>query len=140
MAATTTILDPAGVVLRTPRRVSAPSALLTLARRRAALTAHNPRQIAIPLLTPILFSLVLAAGALFPLAARPGAQRTFARCLPLAHAGGLMRYGFVDRRGTGLHDIWGMSNPATEAWLSLAVVAAFALVVGTLAIRSFSRS
>ena len=29
-------------------------------RRRAALTAHNPRQIAVPLLTPILFALVIA--------------------------------------------------------------------------------
>jgi hypothetical protein len=32
-----------------------------------------------------------------------------------------------------------MSNPATEAWLSLAVVAAFAVAVGTLALRSFAR-
>src|SRR5205823_13149021 len=31
-----------------------------LARRRAALTAHNPRQIAVPLLTPILFATVIA--------------------------------------------------------------------------------
>src|SRR5919204_3601193 len=36
------------------------SALRTLAKRRAALTAHNPRQIAVPLLTPILFAVVLA--------------------------------------------------------------------------------
>src|SRR5689334_7178864 len=36
------------------------TAVLTLARRRAALTAHNPRQIAVPLLTPILFALVIA--------------------------------------------------------------------------------
>jgi ABC-2 type transport system permease protein len=35
-------------------------ALLTLARRRAALTASNPRQIAVPLLTPILFATVIA--------------------------------------------------------------------------------
>jgi ABC-2 type transport system permease protein len=35
-------------------------ALLTLARRRAALTARNPRQIAVPLLTPILFATVIA--------------------------------------------------------------------------------
>ena len=35
-------------------------ALRTLASRRAALTAHNPRQIAVPMVTPILFALVLA--------------------------------------------------------------------------------
>jgi ABC-2 type transport system permease protein len=35
-------------------------ALATLARRRAALTARNPRQIAVPLLTPILFATVIA--------------------------------------------------------------------------------
>ena len=37
-----------------------PIALRTLARRRAALTARNPRQIAVPLLTPILFAVVIA--------------------------------------------------------------------------------
>src|SRR5919204_6070282 len=36
------------------------SALRTLAKRRAALTAHNPRQIGVPLLTPILFAVVIA--------------------------------------------------------------------------------
>jgi ABC-type multidrug transport system permease subunit len=34
--------------------------LITLARRRAALTASNPRQIAVPLITPILFATVIA--------------------------------------------------------------------------------
>src|SRR5207249_7091124 len=34
--------------------------LRTLAARRGALTAHNPRQIAVPMLTPILFALVIA--------------------------------------------------------------------------------
>ena len=43
-----------------PRRTSFGRALRTLARRRAALTAHNPRQIAVPMLTPILFALVIA--------------------------------------------------------------------------------
>src|SRR5436305_5151156 len=35
-------------------------ALASLARRRAALTAGNPRQIAVPLITPILFATVIA--------------------------------------------------------------------------------
>src|SRR5438105_3885739 len=35
-------------------------AIQTLAGRRVALTAHNPRQIAVPMMTPILFALVIA--------------------------------------------------------------------------------
>ena len=50
------------------------------------------------------------AGALFPISALPGALTAFAKVLPLTHAMALMRYGLVDPRGTGLHDIWGMSN------------------------------
>jgi hypothetical protein len=37
----------------------------------------------------------------------------------------LMPYGFVDSKGTGLREIWGLSSTTTEAWLSLAVVAFF---------------
>jgi ABC-2 type transport system permease protein len=40
--------------------MTAISALTTLAGRRFALTAHTPRQILVPLLTPILFALVIA--------------------------------------------------------------------------------
>jgi ABC-type polysaccharide/polyol phosphate export permease len=80
------------------------------------------------------------AGALFPIGALPGALTAFAKVLPLTHAMALMRYGFVDPHGTGLHDIWGMSNPTVEAFLSLAVVALFALAFITLAIRAFTRS
>ena len=79
-------------------------------------------------------------GALFPIAALPGALTAFAKVLPLTHALALMRYGLVDPRGTGLHDIWGMSNTTTEAWLSLGVVAAFAIALTAVAIRVFSRS
>jgi hypothetical protein len=60
--------------------------------------------------------------------------------LPLTHALALMRYGFVDPHGAGLHDIWGISNPTTAAWLSLAVVAAYALAFTAIAIRTFTRS
>jgi ABC-2 type transport system permease protein len=42
------------------RTVSRGGALLTLARRRAALSARTPREIVVPLLTPILFALVIA--------------------------------------------------------------------------------
>src|SRR5438128_9414670 len=40
--------------------VATGGALATLAGRRASLTARNPRQIAVPLLTPILFAVVIA--------------------------------------------------------------------------------
>src|SRR3954463_10067754 len=54
-----TTVDPVAAPARL-RRTPFPRALRTLASRRAALTAHNPRQIAVPLLTPILFALVIA--------------------------------------------------------------------------------
>jgi ABC-2 type transport system permease protein len=80
------------------------------------------------------------AGALFPINAMPAALTTVAKFLPLTHALALMRYAFVDPRGTGLHAIWGMSNVTTEAWLSLGVVAAFAAALTMISIRVFSRS
>jgi ABC-2 type transport system permease protein len=80
------------------------------------------------------------AGALFPIHVLPGALAAFAKVLPLTHGLALMRYGVVDHRGTGLHDIWGMSNTTTEAWLSLGVVLLFAAAFIGLGIRTFKRS
>jgi ABC-2 type transport system permease protein len=80
------------------------------------------------------------AGALFPISALPGALTAFAKVLPLTHAMALMRYGLVDPHGSGLHDIWGMSNTSVEAWLSLAVVALFATAFSLVAVRAFTRS
>jgi ABC-type multidrug transport system permease subunit len=80
------------------------------------------------------------AGALFPIGAMPGALTAIAKFLPLTHALALMRYAFVDPTGKGLHDIWGIGNVTVEAWLSLAVVAAFAAALTAIAIRVFSRS
>ena len=51
-----------------------------------------------------------------------------------------MRYGFIDPSGKGLHDIWGMHNVTAEAWLSLAVVAVWAVALTAISIRTFSRS
>ena len=80
------------------------------------------------------------AGALFPIGAMPGFLATIAKFMPLTHALALMRYAFVDPSGKGLHDIWGMSNATAEAWLSLAVVAVFAVGLAALSVRSFTRS
>ena len=60
--------------------------------------------------------------------------------MPLTHALALLRYGIVDPSGKGLHEIWGLSNVHTEAWLSLAVVALFAAALTAISIRMFSRS
>src|SRR4051812_35946751 len=92
-------------------------------------------------LTPVVAILPwFFGGALFPIAVLPAALTAFAKLLPLTHVLALMRYGLADPRGTGLHDIWGISNPATEAWLSIGVVALWAAVLMTLAIRVFTRS
>jgi ABC-2 type transport system permease protein len=80
------------------------------------------------------------AGALFPIGAMPGALTAIAKVFPLTHALALMRYGFIDPSGKGLHDIWGMHNVTVEAWLSLAVVALFAVGLTAISIRVFSRS
>jgi ABC-2 type transport system permease protein len=58
MAATATL--PGRPLAPRAPRTGFGRALGTLAARRAALTAHNPRQIAVPMMTPILFALVIA--------------------------------------------------------------------------------
>jgi ABC-2 type transport system permease protein len=91
--------------------------------------------------TPVLAILpFFFAGALFPISAMPGALTAIAKVLPLTHALALLRYGFIDPSGKGLHDVWGMSNVTTEAWLSLAVVALFAAALTVISVRVFSRS
>jgi ABC-type polysaccharide/polyol phosphate export permease len=80
------------------------------------------------------------AGALFPIGAMPAVLAAIAKAFPLTHALALMRYGFIDPAGKGLHDIWGVHNVTLEAWLSLAVVAAWAVALTVISIRVFSRS
>ena len=80
------------------------------------------------------------AGSFFPINALPAGLTAFAKILPLTHALALMRYGLVDPSGTGLHDIWGMTNVTAMAAMSLAVVVGFALVMAAVAVRAFSRS
>jgi ABC-type multidrug transport system permease subunit len=91
--------------------------------------------------TPVLAILpFFFAGALFPIGAMPAVLADIAKVLPLTHALALLRYGLIDPSGQGLHDIWGMSSVTTEAWLSLAVVALFAIALTLFSIRVFSRS
>jgi ABC-2 type transport system permease protein len=79
-------------------------------------------------------------GALFPISVLPGALTVFAKVLPLTHALALMRYGLVDPRATGLHDIWGATSTTTAAMLSIGVVALWAIVLMALSVRVFSRA
>jgi ABC-2 type transport system permease protein len=49
------------IPLRPERRlISPPAALITLAKRRFTLTARTPRELFVPLITPILFAVVIA--------------------------------------------------------------------------------
>lgn len=80
------------------------------------------------------------AGSLFPIGAMPGFLTAIAKFMPLTHVLALMRYAFVDRTGAGLHDIWGMSSVTGEAWLSLGVVAVFAVALTAISVRVFTRS
>ena len=91
--------------------------------------------------TPVLAILpFFFAGALFPISAMPTVLTDIAKVMPLTHALALLRYGFIDPSGKGLHDIWGMHSVATEAWLSLAVVALYAVALTGIAVRAFGRS
>lgn len=58
--ATTTRLAPARRTSPKPSRPTGTSALATLVRRRLALSARTPREILVPLLTPVMFALVIA--------------------------------------------------------------------------------
>jgi len=79
------------------------------------------------------------AGALFPITALPTFLSWVAKLLPLTHGLALMRYGLAGD-ASGLHNIWRMSDPTTMAALSLAVVAAFAVLLAAASIRVFTRA
>ena len=79
------------------------------------------------------------AGALFPITALPTFLSWVAKFLPLSHGLALMRYGLL-QDSSGLHNIWGMSDPAAMAALSLGVVAGFAILLSIAATRVFTRS
>jgi ABC-2 type transport system permease protein len=61
-------------------------AVVTLARRRLALSVRSPRSLVVPLLTPVLFALVIAP-ALANTVATPGARTTYMTFVALATVG-----------------------------------------------------
>jgi ABC-type multidrug transport system permease subunit len=80
------------------------------------------------------------AGSLFPIHALPTGLTVVAKVLPLTHAMALMRYGLLDTRATGLHDIWGLHSPTTMAMLSFLVVLVWAAALTAATLRAFSRA
>jgi ABC-2 type transport system permease protein len=80
------------------------------------------------------------AGSLFPISTLPGWLSAVAKALPLTHALAVMRYGLLDGKATGLHDIWGMTNPTAMAALSLGLVAVYAGLLLSVAVRVFTRA
>jgi ABC-2 type transport system permease protein len=60
MSTPTAILAPATVRREHPNVTGTLSAFTTLTRRRLALSARTPRELLVPLLTPVLFALVIA--------------------------------------------------------------------------------
>ena len=79
------------------------------------------------------------AGALFPITAMPHGLTWVAKFLPLTHGLALMRYGLLGD-SSGLHNIWQMSSATGMATLSMGVVALFALVLGVVSVRVFTRA
>jgi ABC-2 type transport system permease protein len=80
-------------------------------------------------------------GSLFPLTALPNWLDASAKVLPLTHAIALFRYGLTGPSGvTALHNIWGLHNATTMAFLSIGVLAIYALVSVYGAIRLFNRA
>jgi ABC-2 type transport system permease protein len=79
------------------------------------------------------------AGALFPITALPHGLTWVAKFLPLTHGLALMRYGLLGD-GSGLHHIWGMSSTTGMAALSSSVLVVFALVLGLVSVRVFTRA
>ena len=91
--------------------------------------------------TPVLAILpFFFAGALFPISVMPSVLTWVAKFMPLTHALAVMRYGLLDSHGAALHQIWGMSNVSAMAALSLGVVAAYAVLLLSVAVRVFTRA
>jgi ABC-2 type transport system permease protein len=83
---TATLTLPVALDERRPVRSRAVSAVGTLARRRLALSVRSPRSLVVPLLTPVLFALVIAP-ALANTVAMPGARTTYMTFIALATVG-----------------------------------------------------
>jgi len=89
-------------------------------------------------LPPVAIVPFFFAGSFFPISALPAGLAVIGKLLPLTHVIALVRYGLVDPNGSGLKDIWGLSNTNAMAALSLGVVALFAALMTNVSIRVFT--
>lgn len=92
------------------------------------------------LVPPIAIVPFFFAGTLYPITSLPGWLAAVAKVLPLTHAVALFRYGLTGQGGQALHNIWGGTDTGMMAMLSLLVVAAYAIVAITLALRLFAKA
>jgi ABC-2 type transport system permease protein len=83
---TATITLPIALEEPRPSRPRPVPAVATLARRRVALSVRSPRSLVVPLLTPVLFALVIAP-ALANTVAAPAARATYMTFVALATVG-----------------------------------------------------
>ena len=79
------------------------------------------------------------AGSLFPISVLPAGLEQLSLALPWTHALALLRFGLMEGTNPGLEAIWHMDSDVLMAGLSLAVLAAYAVVMLTLAVRVFHR-
>jgi len=92
------------------------------------------------LVPPIAIVPFFFAGTLYPLTSLPGWLAGIAKLLPLTHAVALFRYGLTGQGTQALHNIWGQSDTAQMAVLSLLVLVAYAAAALVLALRLFSKA
>lgn len=93
-----------------------------------------------PLIPAVGVTPFFLAGTLFPVSALPEGFRQFAPALPWTHAVGVMRYGLMKGTDPRLADVWHLHSQGLMAALSLLVLAAFAAVSLTIALRVFHRA
>ncbi len=90
-------------------------------------------------LTPVVIVPWFLAGSMFPITALPKVLESIALVLPWTHAIALMRYGMMQGSDSGLASIWHLSSGIEMAALSASVLALFAVVMLTAAVKAFER-
>lgn len=80
------------------------------------------------------------AGALFPISVLPAGIEQLTLVSPWTHAIAVMRYGMMGEARSGLEDIWSLGSSPAMAVLSMAVLAAFAALTLSVAVRAFRRT
>jgi ABC-2 type transport system permease protein len=106
----------------------------TLALRIGRQEAYGPLIPAIGV-TPYFLS-----GALYPLSVLPAGVQQVGLLLPWTHAVALMRYGLMDGTNPRLDDIWHLGSEPLMAVLSTLVLLVYAVLMLTLAVRTFRRT